>query len=50
MHRPDHGVTVSMVFRALTTEPKLLRQILAAPELVPETRQMAEAGETFSLR
>lgn len=50
MHRPDHGVTVSMVLRALTTEPELLPQILAAPELVPETRHMAEAGKTFSLR
>jgi MOSC domain-containing protein YiiM len=27
-HRPDHGVTVSMMFRALTTEPDLLPRLL----------------------
>jgi MOSC domain-containing protein YiiM len=48
-HRPDHEVTVAMVFRALTTTPELLPQILQAPDLTEETRQMAEAGKSFSL-
>ncbi len=48
-HRPDHDVTVAMVFRALTTEPALLPRILEAPELADETREMAEEGRTFSL-
>ena len=48
-HRPDHDVTVAMVFRALTTEPDLLPRILEAPDLADETREMAEAGRTFSL-
>ena len=38
-----------MVFQALTTHPHLLPEILEAPELPAETRQMAEAGQTFSL-
>jgi MOSC domain-containing protein YiiM len=48
-HQPDHDVTVAMVFRALTTEPSLLQRILAAPDLADETREMAEAGRTFTL-
>lgn len=48
-YRPDHEVTVAMVFRALTTEPSLLPRILEAPDLADETREMAEAGRTFSL-
>ena len=48
-HRPDHDVTVSMVFRALTTEPALLPRLLDAADLPDETRQMAEEGRTFSL-
>jgi MOSC domain-containing protein YiiM len=48
-HRPDHSVTVSMVFRALTTEPALLPRLLEAADLPEETRQMAEEGRTFSL-
>ncbi len=47
-YTPDHDVTVAMVFRALTTEPALLPRILEAPELADETREMAEAGRTFS--
>ena len=49
VHRPDHEVTIAMVFRALTTEPALLPKILEAPDLADETREMAEAGRTFSL-
>jgi MOSC domain-containing protein YiiM len=48
-HRPDHDVTVAMVFRALTTEPALLPHILEATDLSDETREMARAGRTFSL-
>jgi MOSC domain-containing protein YiiM len=43
VHRPEHQVTVSVVFRALTTERELLPSLLAAgPDLDEETR--AEAG------
>jgi MOSC domain-containing protein YiiM len=36
-HRPDHEVTVAIVFRALTREPELLPSILAARVLPEET-------------
>lgn len=49
VERPDHGVTVELVFRALTTEPALLPQLLEAPDLPEETRQMAEEGRTITL-
>jgi MOSC domain-containing protein YiiM len=50
VHRPTHGVTVAMVFRAITREPELLPGILAAGDDLPrETRAMAEDGRTFSL-
>lgn len=43
-HRPDHEVTVALMFRALTTERSLLPQLLAAGEdLEPETRAEAES-------
>ena len=32
-HRPEHGFTVSMMFRALTTEPELLPTLLTVPGL-----------------
>lgn len=48
-HQPEHDVTVAMVFRALTTEPSLLPTILVAPDLADETREMAQAGRTFTL-
>jgi MOSC domain-containing protein YiiM len=41
-HRPDHDVTVALVFRALTREPELLASILAADDLPVETRAFAE--------
>lgn len=47
-HRPDHEVTVAIVFRALTREPELLPSILAAADLPQETRTMAVEGRTFS--
>ena len=48
-HRPDHQVTVALVFRALTLEPGLLPSILAATDLPQETREAAEEGRTFSI-
>jgi MOSC domain-containing protein YiiM len=48
VHRPDHGVTVAQVFRAITLEPDLLPSILAADELEEETKEMARNGRTFS--
>jgi MOSC domain-containing protein YiiM len=50
VHRPAHGVTIALVFRALTLEPALLPSILVAHELEEETRQRARTGKTFTLR
>jgi MOSC domain-containing protein YiiM len=50
VHRPDHGVTAALAFRALTLEPALLSELLAAGGDLPgELAQMARAGETYSL-
>ena len=48
--RPDHGVTIGLVFRASMTEPDLLPQLLAADALSSEIkayvrRRMASNGE-----
>ncbi|NYE42472.1 MOSC domain-containing protein [Streptomyces fulvorobeus] len=44
VHRPDHDVTVSLVFRAVTTERELLSQLLAAGDaLHPEALRDARA-------
>src|SRR5215468_4872587 len=40
VHRPAHGVTIGVVFRALTREPLLLARVLAAGAL-PEADQPA---------
>jgi MOSC domain-containing protein YiiM len=48
-HRPDHDVTVALVFRAITNQPELLPRLLAANDLPAGTREMAEQGKTFSL-
>lgn len=42
-HRPDHGVTVSTMFRALTTQRELLPELLEVDGLVLEARAKAEA-------
>ncbi|MFH8366164.1 MOSC domain-containing protein [Streptomyces sp. NPDC018031] len=43
VHRPDHEVSVSFMFRALTTEKHLLPRLLAAgPALHPQSRAKAE--------
>ena len=49
VHRPAHGVTVAQVFRALTLEPELLPSILAADELLDETKKRLGEGRTSSL-
>lgn len=42
VHRPGHGVTVSTMFRALTTERSLLPRLLQIEGLVEEARRTAE--------
>lgn len=42
-HRPGHGVTVSTMFRALTTNRELLPELLAVDGLTAQARQKAEA-------
>ena len=50
VHRPDHGVTAMLAFRALTREPELLPSLLdAGPDLVEKLRTMAEEGRTYSI-
>ncbi len=39
--RPDHDVTIGMVFRARTREPELLPEILVADALPDETKELA---------
>lgn len=41
LHRPDHQVSVAMVFRALTLEPDLLPLLLAADDLPDEVKDLA---------
>ncbi|MEV4010994.1 MOSC domain-containing protein [Nonomuraea angiospora] len=41
VHRPDHDVTVALVFRAMTLEPELLPRLLVAEALPPEERESA---------
>jgi MOSC domain-containing protein YiiM len=40
-HRPAHGVTVAVTFRALTGEPDLLPGLLAADAMPDEIRELA---------
>jgi len=42
--RPDHGVTVSTMFRALTTERELLPRLLGVPDIDPEAHYTARAA------
>jgi len=39
--RPDHGVTIGLVFRALTLEPELLPRVLEADALPDEIKELA---------
>ncbi|MGV9807855.1 MOSC domain-containing protein [Micromonospora chersina] len=41
VYRPAHHVTVELVFRAMTLEPELLPQVLAAEALPQEERELA---------
>jgi MOSC domain-containing protein YiiM len=44
VHRPDHGITVTTLFKALTTDRQLLPSLLdAGDDLIPEVRKAAEA-------
>lgn len=40
--RPDHAITIGLVFRALTLEPELLSEILRADALPEPLRELAE--------
>jgi MOSC domain-containing protein YiiM len=42
VHRPGHGVSVSTMFRALTTHQELLPELLRVEGLVPQARARAE--------
>jgi MOSC domain-containing protein YiiM len=44
-HRPAHGVTIGYAFRALTTEPSRLPNLLAAPELAGEALARARSWQ-----
>ncbi|MGW2377350.1 MOSC domain-containing protein [Kitasatospora sp. NPDC001683] len=46
VHRPDHDVTVEVVFRAMTLEPALLPRLLAADALPEEVRALARRRTT----
>ena len=46
VHRPDHDVTVALVFRALTLEPQLLGRLLAADALPEESKERARRRTT----
>ncbi len=46
VHRPDHEVTVALVFRALLVEPDLLPRLLAADALPTELKEMARRRVT----
>ena len=37
IHRPEHDVTIAMMFRALTTEKALQPQLAAAGDALPES-------------
>ena len=41
VHRPEHEVTIGLVFRALTLEPDLLPRLLDAPQLPQHLRDKA---------
>jgi MOSC domain-containing protein YiiM len=49
VHRPEHSVTIGLTFRALTVEPGLLPELLASPDLTPETERRARRHEPVKL-
>jgi MOSC domain-containing protein YiiM len=48
--RPDHEVTIGLIFRALTTDAELLPRLLEADELTDETRDRVNRRLTFDLQ
>lgn len=48
-HRPTHDVTIGLAFRALTSEPELLPDLLAADELPDEVKDRARRRVSFEL-
>ncbi|HEX3811521.1 MAG TPA: MOSC domain-containing protein [Mycobacteriales bacterium] len=48
-HRPDHDVSVGLVFRALTIEPELLPRLLVADDLPDEAKDRARRRLPFDL-
>jgi MOSC domain-containing protein YiiM len=50
VHRPEHRVTISLLYRALTVERELLRQLRPAwDDLDDETRELVDSNETITL-
>lgn len=48
-HKPDHGITASTVFRAVTTAPELLPRLVDIDALPAEIRNMARKRTTYAL-
>ena len=46
VHRPGHGVTVTLMFRALTREPELLPRLLEVDGLATKVRRRVETLAT----
>ena len=46
VHRPGHGVTISLMFRALTREPELLPRLLVVEGLASKVRHRVETVAT----
>jgi MOSC domain-containing protein YiiM len=47
VYRPEHAVTVALVFRALTREPELLPRLLVADALPEEGKELARRRSTM---
>jgi MOSC domain-containing protein YiiM len=45
--KPDHGVTMGLVFRALTREPELLPRLLVADQLPDQARDRARRRQPY---
>ncbi|MCW2549165.1 MAG: hypothetical protein JWN96_3625 [Mycobacterium sp.] len=51
IHRPEHGVTVALTFRAIIREPDLLPDLAAAgADLTAELRKIVDTGRTYRIR
>jgi MOSC domain-containing protein YiiM len=50
IHRPAHDVTISLAFRALVRDARLLPRLTAAgPDLVPDVARVVASGRTFAV-